>query len=108
QGTFTNGQKVALALLALAQVNNPEGLASVGNGYFEATASSGGLQMGLAGTAGMGAVEGGVLENSNVDLTVELSNMIIAQRSFEANAREAAVVNSTLQTLAQLGQVSAA
>ena len=108
QGTFSNGQVVALAQLSMATVNNPEGLESVGNGYYEASNSSGVLEQSLAGKDGLGTIQGGALENSNVDLTVELSNMIIAQRGFEANAREVSVINSTLQTLAALGEVSAA
>ncbi|MGH7738804.1 MAG: flagellar hook-basal body complex protein, partial [bacterium] len=108
QGAFTNGQTVALAQLSMATVNNPEGLEQLGDGYFQVSASSGGMDEQVAGKDGLGVIQGGALENSNVDLTVELSNMILAQRSFEANAREVAVINSTLQTLADLGQVSAA
>ena len=103
-GSFSNGQQVDLARVALASVANPEGLTNAGNNDFTASASSGGIQLGLAGQGGLATVAGGALEESNVDLTVELSNMILAQRSFEANAREIAAVNSTLQTLTALGQ----
>ncbi len=108
QGTFTNGQIKALAQLAMATVNNPEGLEQVGNGYFTPSSSSGTMEETVAGKEGLGTILGGALENSNVDLTVELSNMILAQRSFEANARMVSTINSTLQTLAALGQISAA
>ena len=104
QGVFSNGQTLALGQVVLTSVTNPEGLESVGNGYYSQTSSSGPSYTGLAGTANLATVVGGSLEGSNVDLTVELSNMIIAQRGYEANARVISVVNSTLQTLTSLGQ----
>jgi flagellar hook protein FlgE len=60
--------------------------------------------MGLAGQNGFGTTKGGTLEGSNVDLTVELSNMIVAQRGFQTNARMVSVISDTLQVLTQLGQ----
>jgi flagellar hook protein FlgE len=104
QGVFSNGMTFALGQVVLTSVTNQEGLESVGNGYYSQTQSSGPSFTGLAGTDNLGTVDGSSLENSNVDLTVELSNMIIAQRGYESNARVISVVNSTLQTLTQLGQ----
>ena len=104
QGVFSNGKTFALGQVVLTSVTNQEGLESVGNGYYSQTASSGPSFTGLAGTSDLGTVQGSSLEGSNVDLTVELSNMIIAQRGYESNARVISVVNSTLQTLTQLGQ----
>jgi len=104
QGVFSNGKTFALGQVVLTSVTNQEGLESVGNGYYSQTASSGPSFTGLAGTDNLGTVAGSSLEGSNVDLTVELSNMIIAQRGYESNARVISVVNSTLQTLTQLGQ----
>ncbi len=106
QGVFSNGKTFALGQVVLTSVTNQEGLESVGNGYYSQTASSGPSFTGLAGTDNLGTVAGSSLEGSNVDLTVELSNMIIAQRGYESNARVISVVNSTLQTLTQLGQGS--
>jgi len=106
QGVFSNGKTFALGQVVLTSVTNEEGLESVGNGYYSQTASSGPSFTGLAGTDNLGTVAGSSLEGSNVDLTVELSNMIIAQRGYESNARVISVVNSTLQTLTQLGQGS--
>ena len=103
-GSFTNGQNVALAQVVLAMPNNQGGLAKVGSNYYAQSANSGPLFVGTAGQLGMGTVQGNSLELSNVDLTVELSNMIIAQRGFEVNARVISVTNSTLQTTVQLGQ----
>jgi flagellar hook protein FlgE len=104
QGVFSNGKTFALGQVVLTSVTNQEGLESVGNGYYSQTSSSGPSYTGLAGTDNLGTVAGSSLEGSNVDLTVELSNMIIAQRGYESNARVISVVNSTLQTLTQLGQ----
>jgi flagellar hook protein FlgE len=103
-GTFSNGQTVALAQVAMATVENPGGLNSVGRNYYSLSPNTGAETIGLAGSNGMGIITGGSLEGSNVDLTVELSNMIIAQRGFEVNARVITVDSQNLQTLTQLGQ----
>jgi len=103
-GTFTNQQTIAIGQVAIAMPNNPEGLAKVGSNYYNLTANTGPLYVGKPGTDGTGTIVGNSLESSNVDLTVELSNMIIAQRGFEVNARVIAVTNSTMQTTVQLGQ----
>ncbi len=104
QGTFSNGQTIALGQVAMATVENEGGLNSVGQNYYSTSINSGAETIGLAGQNGMGTVEGGSLEGSNVNLTVELSNMIIAQRGFEVNARVITVESQNLQTLTQLGQ----
>jgi flagellar hook protein FlgE len=103
-GSFSNGQKADLAQVALASVNNEGGLSNVGDNHFQTSANSGSVQVGLAGQNGLGTIQGDTLEGSNVDLTVELTNMIIAQRGFDTNARVIAAVNSELQTVTQLGQ----
>jgi flagellar hook-basal body protein len=103
-GSFSNGQKTALAQVALANVNNEGGLSSVGNNDFQTSVNSGAIQMGLATQNGLGSIEGGTLEDSNVNLTDELSNMIIAQRGFDTNARVISAVSSELQTITQLGK----
>jgi flagellar hook-basal body protein len=103
-GSFSNGQNTAIGQVVLAMPNNEGGLTKVGSNYFAQSANSGALFVGFAGQDGVGTVQGNTLELSNVDLTVELSNMIIAQRGFEVNARVISVTNSTLQTTVQLGQ----
>jgi flagellar hook protein FlgE len=102
-GSFSNGQNLDLAQVALASVNNPGGLNSSGSNYYSTSVNSGAVEMGSAGQNGLGTIEGGTLEDSNVNLTDELSNMIIAQRGFETNARMISVVSSELQTVTQLG-----
>ncbi|HVZ80439.1 MAG TPA: flagellar hook-basal body complex protein [bacterium] len=104
QGSFSNGRILPLAQLALTQVANPEGLAKVGDNEFSLSQNSGAAHVGFGGQSGFGKVLSGSLEGSNVDLSVELSNMIIAQRGFETNARMISVVNHTLDTLSHLGQ----
>ncbi len=103
-GSFTNNQQIALAQVALTQPGNPGGLAQVGTNYFATSANSGPLNTGVAGQNGLGTVRGGSLELSNVDLSLELSNMILAQRGFDTNARMMSAVDQTLQVLDNLGQ----
>lgn len=104
QGAFSNGRTIALAQLALAQVMNPEGLSHAGANEFAPAANSGALRIGFGAQDGFGKVLSGSLEDSNVDLSVELSNMIIAQRGFATNARMISVVNETMDTIDHLGQ----
>ncbi|HXL72729.1 MAG TPA: flagellar hook-basal body complex protein, partial [bacterium] len=103
-GTFTNGQTIAVAQVAMATVENEGGLTSAGDNYFQTSVNSGVETIGLAGSNGVGTIEGGSLESSNVNLTTELTNMIIAQRGFEVNARVVTVESQNEQTLTQLGQ----
>lgn len=103
QGAFSNGQTVALGQIVMANFANPDGLNNIGGTDFTPSSNSGPEYVGLAGTNGLGTVQGSTLEMSNVDLTTELSNMIIAQNAFDANARVVTVVSQEDQTLTQLG-----
>lgn len=85
-GSFTNGTKV-LGQIALANFANVQGLQRVGRNNFEGTLSSGQAVVGTPGTGGRGKLSGGALELSNVDIAREFSNLIMAQRGFQANAR---------------------
>ncbi len=104
QGQFSNGQTTALGQVLMASVENVNGLSKVGSNYYSASPNAGAQTLGLAGKNGMGTIQGGYLEASNVDLTTELSNMIIAQRGFDVNSRVISVENANLQVLTQLGQ----
>ena len=86
-GTFSNGQTLAIGQLAMAQFGNDGGLSLVGNNSYQSTASSGQAVIGTAGTGGLGTLTGGSIEASNVDMATEFSNMIIDQRAYEANAK---------------------
>ncbi|HVZ81942.1 MAG TPA: flagellar hook-basal body complex protein [bacterium] len=103
-GTFSNGQTTAIGRVILAMPNNQEGLSKVGSNYYQTSSNTGALFVGFADQDGVGTIQGGTLELSNVDLTVELTNMIIAQRGFDVNSRVISVENSNLQILSQLGQ----
>jgi flagellar hook protein FlgE len=102
QGQFSNGRTLPLAQLAIAGFNNESGLLRQGNNYFSASASSGAALVGVAGTGGRGTVQGSALEGANVDIAVEFSRLIIAQRGFQVNARTMTAANETLQELANV------
>jgi flagellar hook protein FlgE len=101
-GVFTNGQKLTIAQLALANFNNPEGLEKLGNTEYRSTFNSGLAQVGTAESGGRGQLLGGTLEMSNVDLAQEFSNLIIAQRGFQANSRVITTSDQMLQDLVDL------
>lgn len=87
RASYTNGQSVALGMVALVDFRNPQGLKQVGDNSWAETIDSGGPLVGQAGTGTFGKIQGGALEASNVDLTQELVNMITAQRNYQANAK---------------------
>jgi len=87
QAQFTNGRSVNLGQIALANFANPQGLAQLGNASWSVTNNSGAAVNGVAGNSGFGAIQSGSLEESNVDTTAALVEMITAQRNFQANAQ---------------------
>ena len=101
-GSFSNGVKQVLAKIALAKFTNPTGLEKSGGSSYVATANSGGVQLGGAGDAGIGSLSSGSLEMSNVDLSQEFTNLIVAQRGFQANARIITTSDEVLQELGNL------
>jgi flagellar hook protein FlgE len=101
-GIFSNGLKQALAQLAMATFNNPNGLEKVGNSDYRTTVNSGVSQLGTAGTGGRGTLQAGVLEMSNVDLGQEFVNLIISERGFQANSKVITASDEILQDLVNL------
>ncbi|MCB5273760.1 Flagellar hook protein FlgE [Arthrobacter sp. SO5] len=101
-GSFSNGTKQVLAKIALAKFTNPAGLEKSGASSYVATANSGNVQLGAAGDPGIGSLAGGSLEMSNVDLSQEFTNLIVAQRGFQANARIITTSDEVLQELGNL------
>ncbi|MGA8109795.1 MAG: flagellar hook protein FlgE [Acidobacteriaceae bacterium] len=94
---FTNGMTTPIGQLALANITNPQGLlVSAGNNY-QTTLASGQASIGVAGSAGLGTIQDEALENSNVDISTEFSNLIVAQQSYSANSK----VITTLDTVSQ-------
>ncbi len=84
---YSNGQSQTVGQLALANVTNLQGLALQGNGEYATTTASGAASIGVSGTDGLGTIEDSALEMSNVNISAEFSDLIIAQRAFEANSK---------------------
>jgi flagellar hook protein FlgE len=101
-GVFSNGLKQPLAQLALASFNNPPGMEKVGDSMYRSTANSGAVQIGVPNSGGRGVIQGGALEMSNVDLAQEFTNLVIAQRGFQANSRVITTSDELLQDLVNL------
>jgi flagellar hook protein FlgE len=98
EGVFNNGQTVALGQLALASFANEQGLMRNGSNNFVAGLSSGQPSIGAPNTGGLGSVQGGALEVSNVDLATEFSKLIVAQRYYQANAQVVSTFDQVMQT----------
>ena len=101
-GSFSNGLKQALGRVALSTFTNPAGMEKAGGSLYRTTVNSGEAQIGAAGTGGRGDLTGGALEMSNVDLSAEFTNLIIAQRGFQANSRVITTSDELLQELVNL------
>ncbi|KQR44288.1 MULTISPECIES: flagellar hook protein FlgE [Frigoribacterium] len=101
-GQFSNGESLALGRIALATFTNPGGLEKAGASGYRATANSGGAALGIPGSPGVGSLSSGTLEMSNVDLSQEFTNLIVAQRGFQANARIITTSDEVLQELTNL------
>ncbi len=101
-GYFTNGVNQTLAQIALATFNNPSGLLRQGDNMYGESANSGGAIVGFSGTSNQSTITPGALESSNVDLSEEFTNMIIAQRGFQANARVITTADEMLTELVNL------
>jgi flagellar hook protein FlgE len=95
--TYSNGQSQAVGQLALANVTNLQGLSLQGNGDYATTQASGAASIGVSGTGGLGTIEDSSLEESNVNISAEFSDLIIAQRAFEANAKSITTFDTVTQ-----------
>lgn len=87
QGIYDNGNSAVLAQIAIAQVQNQNGLEMVGGGLFRATSAAGETFVDTAGNIAGTNINSGSLEGSNVDLAREFTNMITSQRAYQSNAR---------------------
>jgi flagellar hook protein FlgE len=99
QGLYTNGQKIAMAQLAIAKFRSNDGLGRAGQNLWIETRDSGTAAMGTAGSGGRGATSSGALEGSNVDLAEEFVGLIQHQRSFSANSKTITTADEMLQEL---------
>ena len=102
RGTFSNGDNRPLARIAVASFANPLGLEKAGSSYFVESGNSGQPQIGEAGTGQRGAMTGGAVEMSNVDLAAEFTNLILSQRGFQANSRVITTSDEILQELVNM------
>ncbi len=99
---YSNGQSKAAGQVVLANFRNPQGLQPLGGNAWASTFSSGDPVIGAPGQGNIGALQSGALEESNVDLTAELVNMIVAQRAYQANAQSIKTEDQVMQTLVNL------
>ncbi|HEY8548642.1 MAG TPA: flagellar hook protein FlgE [Vicinamibacterales bacterium] len=100
--TFGAGQTVTLGQLALANFNNPKGLVKMGSNRFGSSQAAGNPNIGIAGTGGRGTIIGSALESSNVDIAQEFTQMILAQRGYQANSRSITVADEILVETLQM------
>ena len=101
-GKYTNGQNLTLGQIALSNFTNTQGLLASGDGMWLETALSGPPLVGIPGTASLGLLQSSAREDSNVDLTAELVNMITAQRVYQANAQSIKTQDQLMQTMVNL------
>ena len=97
-----NGELQFAGQLLMAKFPNASGLQKEGSNYFQTTANSGNPIIQTANNAGIGSVNSGFLEMSNVDLSEEFTEMIVAQRGFQANSRIITTSDEILQELVNL------
>jgi flagellar hook protein FlgE len=95
--SFSNGQTQKVAELAVASVTNSEGLTLEGGNCYQTTAASGSASVGAPGAGGRGSIEDDTLELSNVDISSEFANLIVAQRAFEANSKTVTTFDTVTQ-----------
>ena len=99
---YTNGMREKIGQLALARFTNPEGLVAAGHTMFKEAVNSGNAQIGQSNTGGRGSIAAGYLEGSNVDMAQEFTNMILAQRGFQASSRVITTSDEIIQELVNL------
>ncbi|BFR49877.1 flagellar hook protein FlgE [Nitratidesulfovibrio sp. HK-II] len=97
-GTYSNGQTQALFIVALASFDNDQGLNLEGGNLYSATTESGTANIGQAGQGIFGSIYGEKLEESNVDVSGEMVDLIVMQRAYQANSKVITTVDEMLQT----------
>jgi flagellar hook protein FlgE len=102
QGQFSNDQTLALGRVAVASFANVQGLQQIGSNDYSSTFASGAAVIGQAQTGGNGSITGGAVEGSNVDLSTQFATMIVAQQSYEANAKVLTTMDQISQATIQL------
>lgn len=100
--TYSNGENVSLGRVGMVRVPNEQGLVSKGGTQWVTSQDSGAPVWGEASQGAFGSVKSGTLEQSNIDMTQELVDLITAQRNFQANSRALEVDNQLQQTILQI------
>ncbi|WP_253657012.1 flagellar hook protein FlgE [Vibrio sp. Y58_MX_L22] len=101
-GTYSNGENVTLGRVALVRVPNEQGLDKKGGTQWDSTQFSGDKIWGESNKGSFGTINNGMLEQSNIDMTQELVDLISAQRNFQANSRSLEVHNQLQQNILQI------
>ncbi|MBB5392910.1 MULTISPECIES: flagellar hook protein FlgE [unclassified Herbaspirillum] len=101
-GSYSNQQTKTLGQVVLVNFANPNGLQPIGNNLYQATAEAGSPLVGTPTSGSFGTLQSRAVEDSNVDLTAELVNMIVAQRVYQANSQTIKVQDTVLQTLVSM------
>jgi flagellar hook protein FlgE len=104
QGVFSNGQTTPLGQIALASFANDQGLSRNGSNEYLSTLASGAANVGAPTTGGRGSLTGGSLEQSNVDIATQFAQLIVAQSSYQANAKSITTFDQVTQTAINLVQ----
>lgn len=99
---YSNGGSTPLGKVALTRFTNPQGLTKMGDGVWGESSASGSPIIGNAGEGSFGTMQSGALEQSNVDLSKQLVNLIIAQQTYQANSQTIQTENSVMQTIMNL------
>lgn len=102
QGRYSNGQTFAQGQVVLANFTDPNGLQALGNNQWSETSTSGPALVGAPNTSNLGVLTSSTVEESNVDLTAELVNLITQQRNYQANAQSIKTQDQIMQTLVNL------
>lgn len=102
EGGATNGRTVPIAQLAIATFMNDKGLEAAGQNQYLQSSNSGEAQIGVAQSGASGSIRSGQLETSNVDVALEFTQLIVAQRGFSANARTITVASEVLEELTNI------
>ncbi|WP_321340774.1 flagellar hook protein FlgE [Breoghania sp.] len=103
-GVYENGARKALYMIPIANVASPDQLTPISGNVYQASLNSGDMIVGFAGEGGMGNIEVGALEASNVDLASELTSMIESQRTYTANSKVFQAGSELLETLVNMAR----
>jgi len=101
---YSDGSQQVIGQLAVASISNPDSLVSVGNSNFEVGADTATPVEGMPGTGNRGTIQGGALESSTVDIGTEFTNLIVYQRSYEANSKVISTMDQLTQDLLNIHQ----